>query len=636
MLKTVSAFQNAIGALNYKGSWDASTNTPTLVSSVGNKGDYYVVSVAGTTNLNGISLWSVGDWAVFNGSIWQKVAGGSSEAFNSITITGLTGYMYANNTSPVTASTTIPVANVTGAVPNTVYVLAGTNLTGGGALTGNVTINNPYNGTVTNVGTGTGLTGGPITSSGTIALANTAVTAGTYGSNGAVAQVTINAQGQITNAQNVAITIPSGNVTGLGTMATQNANAVVITGGTINSTTQTNGVYANANITSVAVTFPNSYLANSSITLGNASVSLGSTLTTVGNLTLNNVTINSGNATFTNANATNSTITNFSSGNVTITGGSENGVTYTNVTISSGNTTITNENVSYLNVSTNVRTQSLTGYLYGNANTGNVTASTTIPNSGLANSTIGLGNATLTLGSTTSSVGNLTLANANITSVAVTFPNSYLANSSVTLGNTTVSLGGTASSIGNLTLANVTITSGSANSVTVSNGTFSNANITSVAATFPNSYLSNSTATLGNATITLGSTTSTVGNLTLNNVTINGGTISNIAIGGAITTKTANYTATSSDETILGNASTGNITITLPTAVGATGKTYIVKKIDSSANVVIVATTSSQTIDGVTTRNVVSQYDSVQVQTDGANWFIIGYNFGRNGTSGSF
>ena len=49
MLKTVSSFVNAIGALNYKGTWDASTNNPTLVSSVGTKGDYYVVSVAGST-----------------------------------------------------------------------------------------------------------------------------------------------------------------------------------------------------------------------------------------------------------------------------------------------------------------------------------------------------------------------------------------------------------------------------------------------------------------------------------------------------------------------------------------------------------------------------------------------------------
>ena len=62
-----------LGALSYQGTWDASTNTPTLTSSVGTKGYYYVVSVAGNTNLNGITDWQIGDWAVFNGSIWQKV-----------------------------------------------------------------------------------------------------------------------------------------------------------------------------------------------------------------------------------------------------------------------------------------------------------------------------------------------------------------------------------------------------------------------------------------------------------------------------------------------------------------------------------------------------------------------------------
>jgi hypothetical protein len=62
-----------LGALSYQGTWDASTNTPTLTSSVGTKGYYYVVSVAGTTNLNGITDWIVGDWAVYNGTAWQKV-----------------------------------------------------------------------------------------------------------------------------------------------------------------------------------------------------------------------------------------------------------------------------------------------------------------------------------------------------------------------------------------------------------------------------------------------------------------------------------------------------------------------------------------------------------------------------------
>ena len=62
-----------IGALNYQGTWNATTNTPTLTSSVGTKGYYYVVSVAGTTDLNGVTDWQIGDWAVYNGTAWQKV-----------------------------------------------------------------------------------------------------------------------------------------------------------------------------------------------------------------------------------------------------------------------------------------------------------------------------------------------------------------------------------------------------------------------------------------------------------------------------------------------------------------------------------------------------------------------------------
>ena len=106
MLKTVSSITNAIGALNYKGTWNASTNSPTLTSSVGTKGDYYVVSVAGTTNLDGTNSWSVGDWAVFNGSIWQRVLGGTTESFASITTGNLTvnTTMSANLTSTASAT----------------------------------------------------------------------------------------------------------------------------------------------------------------------------------------------------------------------------------------------------------------------------------------------------------------------------------------------------------------------------------------------------------------------------------------------------------------------------------------------------------------------------------------------------
>jgi hypothetical protein len=88
MLKTVSSTTNAIGALNFKGTWNASTNTPTLASGVGTKGDYFVVSVAGSTTLDGISNWGVGDWATYNGTTWQRVEGGADLNGVNISFTG--------------------------------------------------------------------------------------------------------------------------------------------------------------------------------------------------------------------------------------------------------------------------------------------------------------------------------------------------------------------------------------------------------------------------------------------------------------------------------------------------------------------------------------------------------------------
>ena len=73
------------GGLIYQGTWNATTNTPTLTSSVGTKGHYYVVSVAGTTNLDGITDWNVGDLAIFNGSVWEQVD-------NTDAVTSVNGY----------------------------------------------------------------------------------------------------------------------------------------------------------------------------------------------------------------------------------------------------------------------------------------------------------------------------------------------------------------------------------------------------------------------------------------------------------------------------------------------------------------------------------------------------------------
>jgi len=101
MLKTISSITNAIGALNYKGTWNASTNTPTLASGVGTKGDYYVVSVAGSTALDGISNWGVGDLATYNGSVWQRVEGGADLNGVNLSVSGTT------TLSGLTASTAL-------------------------------------------------------------------------------------------------------------------------------------------------------------------------------------------------------------------------------------------------------------------------------------------------------------------------------------------------------------------------------------------------------------------------------------------------------------------------------------------------------------------------------------------------
>ena len=86
---SLRAVASSFQSVNYQGTWNASTNTPTLTSSVGTKGDYYVVSVAGSTNLDGITNWGVGDWAVFNGSVWQRVEGGADGNFVNLSVSGV-------------------------------------------------------------------------------------------------------------------------------------------------------------------------------------------------------------------------------------------------------------------------------------------------------------------------------------------------------------------------------------------------------------------------------------------------------------------------------------------------------------------------------------------------------------------
>lgn len=67
------AFGRAGLSLYYRGMWNATTNRPRLQSGQGVKRSYYVVSVAGETELDGINRWSVGDWVWFDGRRWNRL-----------------------------------------------------------------------------------------------------------------------------------------------------------------------------------------------------------------------------------------------------------------------------------------------------------------------------------------------------------------------------------------------------------------------------------------------------------------------------------------------------------------------------------------------------------------------------------
>ena len=98
--------------LVFQGTWNAATNTPTLTSGSGTTGNFYIVSVAGSTNLDGITDWKVGDWAVFieqgASDQWEKID--NSSVLDGIgtggTVAGWSGSGTSNTltNSPITFS----------------------------------------------------------------------------------------------------------------------------------------------------------------------------------------------------------------------------------------------------------------------------------------------------------------------------------------------------------------------------------------------------------------------------------------------------------------------------------------------------------------------------------------------------
>ena len=243
------------GGLSYQGAWNASTNTPTLVSSTGVNGYYYIVSVAGSTNLNGVTDWQVGDWAIFNGSTWQKID--QTNLVSSVNgQTGVVSIGYAdlagaiptwaianggtgqttasaafNALSPITTTGDLILGNGTNSATRLAIGANGYLLTSNGTTASWAAA--PAAGVTSFAGGTTGLTPASATT-GAISLAGTLVVA-----NGGTGATTLTGyvKGAGTTALTASATIPNTDITGLGTMSTQNATSVAITGGTINGTT---------------------------------------------------------------------------------------------------------------------------------------------------------------------------------------------------------------------------------------------------------------------------------------------------------------------------------------------------------------------------------------------------------------
>jgi len=65
---------SVVGSVQYQGTWNAATNMPTLSDGSGTKGQYYVVSVSGSTTIDGLSNWNAKDWIISNDTpVWEQV-----------------------------------------------------------------------------------------------------------------------------------------------------------------------------------------------------------------------------------------------------------------------------------------------------------------------------------------------------------------------------------------------------------------------------------------------------------------------------------------------------------------------------------------------------------------------------------
>jgi hypothetical protein len=220
-------------------------------------GDRVLVKNQGTSSQNGIYIASASAWTRSTDmDVWSEVPGAYTVILNG----------GQANTGWVCTATATGTINVT-AMPWVQFSGANTYFAG------------------------TGLT----LASNTFSITNTGVTAAAVGSASKTLTATVNAQGQLTALADTNIAISNSQVSGLGTMSTQNANAVAITGGTINGTVI--GGSTAAAVTGTTITASTQFSGPGTGLTGTASgLSIGgsaASATTAGSVT-NSLTVNSG------------------------------------------------------------------------------------------------------------------------------------------------------------------------------------------------------------------------------------------------------------------------------------------------------------------------------------------------------
>jgi len=420
---SVLSWAQVAGGLSYQGTWNASANTPTLASGVGTNGYYYIVATAGSTNLDGITDWQIGDWLMFNGTVWQKIdqsnlvtSVNSQTGAVVLTTTNISEgtnqyYLDSRARSALSAGTGISYSTSTGVITNsapdqTVALTAGTGISTSGTYP-NFTVTNSDRGSSQNI------------------FKNVAVA----GQNTVVA-----------DTNDDTLTLASG--TGITITTNDSTDTVTITNSAPDQTVSLTG----AGTTSISGTYPNFTITSNDQYVG--------TVTSVGGTgTVNGITLSG-------------TVT--SSGNLTL-GGTLSGVDLTTqvtgtLPIANGGTGQTTANAAFNALAPSQSSQSGKFLTTDGTNTSWATASTTISNDTTTSSFLYPLFSAATSGTiTTAYTSNAKLlykpSTGELESSVLVADNGIMVNSSTISTSYTIASGQNGLSAGNVTIASgVTVT----------------------------------------------------------------------------------------------------------------------------------------------------------------------------------